>query len=437
VGDRHRPRTGPDRPGVDGRPGRRRRGWLLAVACLAVVAGLVVLGLADGRLARRAAHKVGRVVFHIADRSAPTGTVPARVRPVALIPTADWAMYHGDVARSGVARGGPALRRPQLGWISAALDQPVYGQPLVVGGRVLVATQGDSVYALDERSGALLWRTKLGEPVAGGSLPCGNIDPVGVTSTPVADPAAGLLYVVGFLDPDHPHHELVALDLGSGAVRFRRPADPPGTDPRVHNQRGALVLANGRVYVAFGGRYGDCGRYHGWVVGLPASGDGSVVSFRVPTAREAGIWAPAGPVVDRRGELLVATGNGASSTRYDGPAGRPGRWHTRARGPVRPFPPRSARTADGAQPGGHGLGGAVSDDVQQPATFDVDQPSDIPGGRGRGGPKKTGLIQAQGGHAVKAGRVITSCWPCSATARITVAQPTPRSRATAATAWAS
>jgi hypothetical protein len=76
----------------------------------------------------------------------------------------------------------------------------------------------------------------------------------------------------------------------------------------VHNQRGALVLANGRVYVAFGGRHGDCGRYHGWVVGLPASDEGPVVSFRVPTARQAGIWAPAGPVVDRRCELLVATG---------------------------------------------------------------------------------------------------------------------------------
>jgi outer membrane protein assembly factor BamB len=277
----------------------------------------VALGLVDGRLTRRAAHKVGRAVFHIADRSAPTGTVPAQVRPVALTPTADWATYHGDADRSGVARGGPALRRPQAGWTSAALDQPVYGQPLVVGGRVLVATEGDSVYALDERSGALLWQAKLGEPIAGGSLPCGNIDPVGVTSTPVADPAAGLVYVVAFLDPDHPHHELVALDLGSGAVRFQRPADPPGTDPRVQNQRGALVLANGRVYVAFGGRYGDCGRYHGWVLGLPASGEGPVVSFRVPTAREAGIWAPAGPVVDRRGGLLVATGNGASSTVYD------------------------------------------------------------------------------------------------------------------------
>jgi outer membrane protein assembly factor BamB len=309
--------AGPDQPGVDGRLGGHRRGWLLAGACLAVALGLLGLSLADGGLTRRAAHKVGRVVLHIGDRSAPTGTVPARVRPVALRSTADWTTYHSDRARSGVARGGPALRRPQLGWISPALDQPVYGQPLVVDGRVLVATEEDSVYALDERSGALLWHTKVGKPVAGGSLPCGNIDPVGITSTPVADPAAGLLYVAAFLDQDHPHHELVALDLGSGMVRFRRLADPPGADPRVQNQRGALALANGRVYVVFGGRYGDCGRYHGWVVSLPASGEGPMASFRVPTAREAGIWAPAGPVVNRRGELLVATGNGASTTRYD------------------------------------------------------------------------------------------------------------------------
>jgi polyvinyl alcohol dehydrogenase (cytochrome) len=119
--------------------------------------------------------------------------------------------------------------------------------------------------------------------------------PVGITSTPVVDRRASLLYVVG----------------------FRRPADPPGTDPTVHQQRAALTLANGRVYVAFGGRFGNCGRYHGCVVGLPAGGNGPVVAFRVPTAREAGIWAPAGAVVDRRGDLLVATGNGASSTDYD------------------------------------------------------------------------------------------------------------------------
>jgi outer membrane protein assembly factor BamB len=292
-----------------------RRGRLLTAVSLLAAVSVVTVGLAagGGGRARLVAHDVARKVLHRPSRSAPTGTVPAQVRPVALTPTANWATYQGDLARSGVARGGPSLRRAQPGWTSAALDGPVYSQPLVVGGRVLVATEGDSVYALDPRSGALLWRTRLGEPVSGGTLPCGNVHPVGITSTPVADPIAGLLYTVAFLDPDHPHHELVALDVASGAVRFRRPADPPGADPRIHNQRGALALANGRVYVAFGGRFGDCGRYHGWVVGLPADGDGPVAAFRVPTAREAGIWAPPGPVVDRRGELLVATGNGDSS----------------------------------------------------------------------------------------------------------------------------
>ena len=135
---------------------------MLASICLAVALALLALGLTDHGFTRRAAHKVGRVVFRIADRSAPTGTVPALIRPVALTPTADWTTYHGDAARSGIAGGGPALRRPQPGWISAALDQPVYGQPLMVDGRVLVATEGDSVYALDERSGALLWHTQLG-----------------------------------------------------------------------------------------------------------------------------------------------------------------------------------------------------------------------------------------------------------------------------------
>jgi hypothetical protein len=69
------------------------------------------------------------------------------------------------------------------------------------------------------------------------------------------------------------------------------------------------------VYVPYGGLFGDCGNYHGWVVGAPASSpNGGLVSFRVPTHREGGIWAPPGASVDRAGNLYVATGNGDSSS---------------------------------------------------------------------------------------------------------------------------
>jgi DNA-binding beta-propeller fold protein YncE len=72
------------------------------------------------------------------------------------------------------------------------------------------------------------------------------------------------------------------------------------------------------VYVAYGGLFGDCGHYHGWVLGAPASGStGKVLVYRVPTGREGAIWAPSGPAIDRRGNLYVATGNGSSTSTFD------------------------------------------------------------------------------------------------------------------------
>jgi outer membrane protein assembly factor BamB len=110
-------------------------------------------------------------------------------------------------------------------------------------------------------------------------------------------------------------HVLVALDVRTGAVRWERPIDPPGGDFTTEQQRAALALAAGRVYVSYGGLFGDCGRYHGWVVGAPASGpDGPLVSYRVPSQNEGAIWAPSGPAVDTAGDLYVATGNSSSSS---------------------------------------------------------------------------------------------------------------------------
>ena len=193
------------------------------------------------------------------------------------------------------------------------VDGAVYAEPLVVGGRVIVATENDSVYALDAATGARLWGVHLGTPVPGGSLPCGDIDPSGITSTPAVDPGSGTVYAVTYHSGFR--HTLVALDVSTGAVRWERPIDPPGGDYKTEQQRAGLALANGRVYVSYGGLYGDCGRYHGWVVGASASGPtGGLVTYQVPSQNEGAIWAPSGPAVDSGGNLYVATGNGNSSS---------------------------------------------------------------------------------------------------------------------------
>ncbi|HLQ61169.1 MAG TPA: PQQ-binding-like beta-propeller repeat protein, partial [Candidatus Acidoferrales bacterium] len=185
------------------------------------------------------------------------------------------------------------------------------------GARVIAATENDTVYAFDLQSGRQLWSAHLGEPVQAATLPCGNIRPVtGITGTPVADPAAGLLYVMAFLSGWR--HQLFALRLRDGSVAWQAAADPPGADPKVHQQRPALALANGYVYVAYGGLLGDCGDYHGWVLGVSTSNPGSApLAYRVPSGRRAGIWAPPGPAVDAAGNLYVATGNSNSTTTFD------------------------------------------------------------------------------------------------------------------------
>jgi outer membrane protein assembly factor BamB len=245
--------------------------------------------------------------------SAPTSVTPSTTSSAGA---GDWFTYHHDAARSGVASDQLPLGRVRQAWVSAPLDGAVYAEPLVVGGRVVVATEANSVYVLDATSGAAVWHQTLGDPVPGNMLPCGNIDPSGITGTPVVDVSAGTIYVVANLRSGV-HHELFALDLATGAVRWHRPIDPPGLSPLVEQERGALALAGGRVYVPFGGLYGDCGQYRGAVVSSAADGSGQLAAYVVPTSRMAGIWNPAGPVVDAHGDLWVTTGNSESQSSFD------------------------------------------------------------------------------------------------------------------------
>jgi polyvinyl alcohol dehydrogenase (cytochrome) len=242
----------------------------------------------------------------------PTATGSAAPGPgVAL-----WPGYHADQARTG-AVDGPSPENVRVAW-RARLDGAVRGQPLVADGRILAATENDRVVALDPGSGRVLWSTSLGRPLTdvADAVGCGNIDPLGVTSTPVVDPATGTLYVVAEVSDGHGSvsHRLSALDVATGAVRTSAVVDPPlrsGETPLHLLQRASLALGNGRVYVSYGGHLGDCGRYHGWVVGAEESDLTAQVSFQVAADGEGGaIWQSGGaPALDGEGNLYVSTGN--------------------------------------------------------------------------------------------------------------------------------
>ena len=219
-------------------------------------------------------------------------------------------MYHGDAARSGFAPAMPPASGPLRVIHTVRLDGAVYAAPIVGGGLIYVATENDSLYAVDA-GGAVRWRAHLGHPSPAHERPCGNIDPLGITGTPVYDAATHLVFVVAEYGGP-PRHELVAVDGRTGAVVRRTPVDLPGADATAMQQRAALTITGGRVWAAFGGLAGDCGQYKGRVVGVPTGGTGPTVSYTVPTSREGGIWTPPGPVVDRTGRLLVSVGNGES-----------------------------------------------------------------------------------------------------------------------------
>src|ERR671936_347091 len=169
-----------------------------------------------------------------------------------------WPRYHQDLGHNGNDVDAPALSAVGSQWTSPVLDGAVYASPLVVNHVVIVATENNTLYGLDAASGGVIWRTHLAAPVTGG-LPCGNILPIGITSTPVADPVAGIVYAVGSTPTPSLHYQLWALNLNdSGRLLWQQTITPTGAvgdvafDPSVHNQRGALTLANGRVYIPFG-----------------------------------------------------------------------------------------------------------------------------------------------------------------------------------------
>ena len=254
-----------------------------------------------------------------------TGTTAAPTTTPAPGGSPSWTVYHGDPAGTGAVTSLTAVDTGHRAWTSPVLDGQLYGQPLVASGLVFVATEADTVYALSATGGAVVWSTKVGAPVPSGSLPCGDIAPtVGITGTPVIDTARGELFVVADeLSGGRPAHVMVGLNTATGAVELTDDVDPPGWDPRALLQRTGLTLDEGRVVFGYGGNYGDCSTYRGWVVSV-GEGGGAPVDFAVdggPGQRQGAVWmGGAAPAVDGHGDVWVSSGNGSvtsSSRPYD------------------------------------------------------------------------------------------------------------------------
>ncbi len=234
--------------------------------------------------------------------------------------TSSWTVYHGNPQGSGFDTSGVTFSPPAPAWTSPVLDGQVYGEPLEATGRVFVATENDTVYALAANTGAVLWSTHVGTPVPAGDLPCGDISPdVGITGTPVVDAARGEIFAVADeLVSGAPAHFLVGFNMYSGAQELNQAVDPPGQGPAAILQRTGLNLSNGNVVFGYGGNSDDCSSYSGWVVSVPEGGGTPGYYQAVPIGHDGAVWmGGAAPEVDAAGNIWVATGNGSSSTPYD------------------------------------------------------------------------------------------------------------------------
>jgi hypothetical protein len=294
-----------------------------------------------------------------------TGATNGTQTATATIAVTDLAgvyTYHNDVARDGVNAQEYSLTTTSVSGttfgklFSCTVDGAIYGQPLWVANvtvngaahnLVFVATQHDSLFAFDADTSPCVqvWTASLIDTQHGGGgdetpvpagttglvgLGYGDISPeVGITSTPVIDPATGTIYVLSKSvngAQTNFSQRLHAIDITTGA---EKPGSPtviaptyPGTgdggttvsfNPRTSAQRAALAFVNGTVYVAWAS-HEDAPPYYGWVVGYTYNGSAfaqaSVLNI-TPNFGYGGIWmSGAAPAADAANNLYVLSGNG-------------------------------------------------------------------------------------------------------------------------------
>jgi hypothetical protein len=225
----------------------------------------------------------------------------------------------GFYVDSAFTRTAAANLRRDLNF-NGTISGSVYAQPLYVengpGGAamIIVATETNRVYALNAETGNVIWQRYVGAPVTSG-LPCGNINPLGITGTPVVDLASRSLFFDAMISGATIKHFIFSLNVDTGTTRSGWPVDVNMKaryngltfTSTIQNQRGALGLVNGVVYVPYSGHYGDCGTYRGWVVGVPINRPSTVTAWAT-SAIGGGIWGHGG-VASGGTNMFAVTGN--------------------------------------------------------------------------------------------------------------------------------
>jgi iron transport multicopper oxidase len=242
----------------------------------------------------------------------------------------------GDDLRTGWYPSEPSLT-PELVsggtfgqmW-SSPVEGQVYAQPLLDNGTLVVATESNKVYGLNPATGALKWSEPLdlGTPWKASDIGCGDLTPtIGVTATPVIDPATNIAYMT--------HKTYASGSSGSArwymdAVSVVSGAEEPGFpvqlsgkaqnaegqtfQPTTQLQRPGLLLLEGVVYAAFGSSC-DIPPWQGWVFGVSTSGAVKARWVADASGNGAGIWqSGAGLTSDGPGNILLSTGNGEAPT---------------------------------------------------------------------------------------------------------------------------
>jgi outer membrane protein assembly factor BamB len=266
------------------------------------------------------------------------------------------ATYHYDNYRTGWNQTETVLTPANVSskafglLFKVPLDAQVDGQPLVVPGVLItagkypglhdviyVATENNTVYAIDADTGTVLLNPNFGTSVAPPAV-CGPSPNLGIHSTPVIDLNGNTLYVMTYTqDSTGPAYRVHALDLGSLSDKVTPQlvaASHPLTDGTTltfnalyQRQRPALLLANGNLYAAFGSFCDNQAQYsRGWLLGWTASSLAPITPSELINTRAtapanyflSSIWMSGyGPAADDSGNILFATGNSQDTT-YDG-----------------------------------------------------------------------------------------------------------------------